>query len=286
MFPAQQNAGIDTVYAARASYTLGELHRKPDGIVDGHAVRRHRQRARQRDPRRRTPADTLNGLAGQDTILGLRGRDVLTGGSEADMFKFNAKADTGTTASTRDRITDFETDVDHIDLSAIDARDVFFTTLFPTKGGSIFTNEAFTFIGDQAFSGVAGELHYVHARSFPVVVARGAADIGPIDVGVFTNTSSKATPTATGSRTSRSSSPAGRSWTPPTSSCSATNNRRQRGRLPLPHLERRSKTDPREEAGGGEIRQPAEDDRGVRPLLSRDDDARNPSAGDCALNKA
>ncbi len=187
VFPAQQNAGIDTVYAARASYTLGNFIENLTAswtaspfVGTGNGLANVIQGA--------NAGDTLNGLAGQDTILGLRGRDVLTGGSEADTFKFNAKADTGTTASTRDRITDFETDVDHIDLSAIDARDVFFTTLFPTKGGSIFTNEAFTFIGDQAFSGVAGELHYVHARSFPVVVARGAADIGPIDVGLFTNT--------------------------------------------------------------------------------------------------
>ena len=45
-------------------------------------------------------------------------------------------------------------------------------------------NDAFTFIGNEDFSGVAGQLHYVHVKSFPVLTKTSAAR--DIDVGVFT----------------------------------------------------------------------------------------------------
>jgi serralysin len=57
-------------------------------------------------------------------------------------------SDSGVTAATRDRILDFLWDRDRIDLSEIDANAV--------AGG----NQAFSFIGTAAFTGVAGQLRY------------------------------------------------------------------------------------------------------------------------------
>jgi hypothetical protein len=64
-------------------------------------------------------ANVLVGNAGTDILVGLGGRDVMTGGLDADIFQFLKVSDSGTTASTRDVITDFFQDT--IDLSAIDA---------------------------------------------------------------------------------------------------------------------------------------------------------------------
>ena len=75
-------------------------------------------------------ADTLSGGAGNDTLIGGTGRDLLTGGADSDVFKFVSVGGSGTTATTRDIITDFVHGTDKIDLSAIDAT---------------------TAIGDQAF---------------------------------------------------------------------------------------------------------------------------------------
>ncbi|MDO8359475.1 MAG: M10 family metallopeptidase C-terminal domain-containing protein [Devosia sp.] len=66
-------------------------------------------------------ADTLNGGAGNDTLIGGGGRDSLTGGADSDVFKFTSVGASGTTATTRDIITDFVHGTDKIDLSAIDA---------------------------------------------------------------------------------------------------------------------------------------------------------------------
>ncbi len=67
-------------------------------------------------------ANILNGGAGNDSLIGGLGKDNLTGGLGADKFKFNAVAETGITATTRDIIVDFNhSQGDKIDLSAIDA---------------------------------------------------------------------------------------------------------------------------------------------------------------------
>jgi Ca2+-binding RTX toxin-like protein len=82
-------------------------------------------------------SDVLKGEAGNDTIYGGAGRDVMTGGTGNDTFLFKAVSDMGTTAASRDVITDFVKGQDKIDLSAIDA------------------NSGLT--GDQAFSFLAGD---------------------------------------------------------------------------------------------------------------------------------
>jgi hypothetical protein len=91
--------------------------------------------------------DALNGGDGGDALYGGAGRDVLTGDAGADFFQFAAVSDSGLTIFTSDMIMDFESGLDRIDLSAIDAI---------AKNGS--GNDAFTFIGDQAFSYAAGQL--------------------------------------------------------------------------------------------------------------------------------
>ena len=90
--------------------------------------------------------DTLSGDLGNDVLVGGFGRDIETGGAGADRFDFNAFNESGTTSATRDQIVGFEQGIDTIDFSTIDANT------------ASWGNQAFTFIGDIAFHGVAGEL--------------------------------------------------------------------------------------------------------------------------------
>lgn len=92
-----------------------------------------------------TGADTLDGGAGADLIEGGVGNDVLTGGSGADTFRWRAEDAVG---GQRDTVLDFARGEDVLNLSLIDAN---------TKTAA---NDAFRFIGSQAFRGVAGELRY------------------------------------------------------------------------------------------------------------------------------
>ena len=65
--------------------------------------------------------DKLNGDAGSDDLIGGAGKDQLTGGAGSDFFHYLKLSDSGITAATRDLIADFESGVDKIDLSFIDA---------------------------------------------------------------------------------------------------------------------------------------------------------------------
>ena len=95
-------------------------------------------------------ADTLIGGAGADRLTGGAGRDVMTGGADNDIFIFNASSEMGTTASTRDVITDFTPGQDKFDFSAIDANTM------------LSGNQAFTFLATAgaAFTGVRGQLNW------------------------------------------------------------------------------------------------------------------------------
>ncbi|MCZ0962773.1 calcium-binding protein [Paracoccus benzoatiresistens] len=66
--------------------------------------------------------DILSGGTGQDSLNGGAGTDVLSGGLDAtrDVFIFNALADSATGAG-RDRIMDFRSGLDDIDLRGLDA---------------------------------------------------------------------------------------------------------------------------------------------------------------------
>ncbi|HEY0013386.1 MAG TPA: M10 family metallopeptidase C-terminal domain-containing protein, partial [Allosphingosinicella sp.] len=62
-------------------------------------------------------ANALNGGAGHDRIVGAGGADTLTGGAGGDRFVYGAVSDS--TAAARDRILDFQSGVDLLDVSAL-----------------------------------------------------------------------------------------------------------------------------------------------------------------------
>jgi Ca2+-binding RTX toxin-like protein len=105
--------------------------------------------------------DALSGAGGTDILIGGAGRDVMTGslsgGTEADTFDFNLVAESGTTAATRDIITDFRHLSDKVDLSTIDA----------ILGGGT-ANDTFSFIGTGAFT-AAGQVRAVQEGSHTVL---------------------------------------------------------------------------------------------------------------------
>jgi Ca2+-binding RTX toxin-like protein len=92
----------------------------------------------------------LVGNGGNNFLIGGLGRDIMTGNGGVDRFDFNALAESGVTAATRDIISDFDagsstTSVDRIDLLAIDANELIggnqiFT--FVTGGGPLATGQA------------------------------------------------------------------------------------------------------------------------------------------------
>jgi Ca2+-binding RTX toxin-like protein len=82
--------------------------------------------------------DYLEARGGEDRLEGGAGNDVLIGGADDDVFAFT---ETGYT----DRILDFASGHDRINLQAIDA----------VAGGG---DDAFAWIGSAAFTGVAGQL--------------------------------------------------------------------------------------------------------------------------------
>lgn len=102
-------------------------------------------------------ADTLAGGAGDDRLVGGLGADALVGQSGADTFVFASTADSGP-GNARDRINDFShVQGDRIDVSGIDANT------------AAAKNQAFTFIGRQAFHGKSGELHYAVSGDHAVI---------------------------------------------------------------------------------------------------------------------
>lgn len=103
-------------------------------------------------------SDILDGFIGNDTLDGGRGSDRLTGGIGNDIFQFS-DADGG-----YDVITDFVSRVDKIDLSAIDAKT------------NVAGNDAFTFIGSAAFSGVSGQVRFAGGVVSGDVDGDGSAD--------------------------------------------------------------------------------------------------------------
>ena len=114
-------------------------------------------------------ADTLSGLAGDDILRGKNahdeldggdgndlldggvGKDTMTGGSGRDTFQFR-DGDFGATRAAADVITDFSrTANDKVQLNLVDANTI------------AVGDQAFRWIGNGAFTGVAGQLHYAHA---------------------------------------------------------------------------------------------------------------------------
>lgn len=109
--------------------------------------------------------DVLSGRGGDDTLIGGAGADKLTGGAGSDTFVY---ASAGQTAG--DLIRDFDgAEGDVVDLSAIDAND--------GRGG----NQRFSFIGDDRFSGTAGELRFADSDARTIVTGDTDGD-GRADV--------------------------------------------------------------------------------------------------------
>ncbi|MDH6264815.1 Ca2+-binding RTX toxin-like protein [Rhizobium sp. SG_E_25_P2] len=96
--------------------------------------------------------DRIEASAGKDRLTGNIGADTLVGGADADRFIFKSLDDSTVASSGRDVISDFShNQADKIDLASIDAS---------TKNSG---NQTFAFIGENAFSGAAGELRYVNS---------------------------------------------------------------------------------------------------------------------------
>jgi Ca2+-binding RTX toxin-like protein len=92
--------------------------------------------------------DVLNGGEGNDELTGGTGADLLIGGGGADRFIFGEVAESP--AQAPDLVFDFNAEQgDQIDVSGIDA-----------ISGTTEIDE-FIFVGDDAFSGSAGELRFV-----------------------------------------------------------------------------------------------------------------------------
>lgn len=88
--------------------------------------------------------DRLVGNGGADELIGLSGADDLAGGAGADTFVYRSVDES--TEARRDVIRDFGNGADLIDLERIDAD--------AGRRG----NQAFDFVGDDGFTGTAGEL--------------------------------------------------------------------------------------------------------------------------------
>jgi serralysin len=94
-------------------------------------------------------SDILFGENGSDRLVGGAGQDRAYGGAGGDEFIFGAGDLSGMSSSTADRIHDFSrAEGDRIRLDGIDADTV--------RSG----DQSFAFIGENGFSGAAGELRY------------------------------------------------------------------------------------------------------------------------------
>jgi len=120
--------------------------------------------------------DVLNGKSGDDTLVGGLGADTLVGEAGADVFDFNAINQSRPGQASRDFINGFVHGEDLIDLSDIDANSL------------TDANDAFDFIGSDAFSGTAGELRFFtfSGGNFNIVEADVDGD-GVADMQIFVN---------------------------------------------------------------------------------------------------
>ena len=100
--------------------------------------------------------DTIIGSSGEDRIVGGNGKDHLTGGAANDMFDFDTIGQSK--VGFADVIADFVRGSDRIDLSTIDA------------STALAGNQAFLFIGEAAFTGVAGQLRIDTSQTGKTVI--------------------------------------------------------------------------------------------------------------------
>ena len=115
--------------------------------------------------------DRIEGRAGNDRLEGGAGADTLVGGSGRDVFAYRSASDSGIAASQRDRVADFQSGIDRLDLSAIDAN------------AGLAGNQAFTFIGGRDFS-AAGQVRFATGLLMGDTNGDGRADFA-IAIGGF-----------------------------------------------------------------------------------------------------
>ena len=108
--------------------------------------------------------DKLYGGSGRDLVIGGKGSDRTWGGDGVDVFRFVSEKDSPSGARKRDQIMDFETGVDLIELSEMDA-----------KAGTE-KNDKFKFINSAEFSGKAGEIRFDDSMLAADTDGDGAAD--------------------------------------------------------------------------------------------------------------
>jgi Ca2+-binding RTX toxin-like protein len=105
-------------------------------------------------------ANNLSGGDGNDTLNGDAGNDTLIGGAGSDIFDFDLVSDSPAGPALRDSILGgFSHGSDLIDLATIDANAL------------VAGNQAFSFIGGAAFSGVAGQLRYTNYSGTVIINA-------------------------------------------------------------------------------------------------------------------
>lgn len=102
--------------------------------------------------------DKLSGGGGVDRLDGGDGNDRLTGGDGRDIFVWGADTSARLYIGDKDTITDFGHDIDRIDLRGININEGY--------GGAA---DNFTWIGDRALTGAAGELHYRYSSGNTLV---------------------------------------------------------------------------------------------------------------------
>jgi Ca2+-binding RTX toxin-like protein len=111
-------------------------------------------------------ANVLNGGGGADTLTGAGGLDTLTGGTGADKFVWRDTSETGAVANTADVIIDFNpAESDRIDLSVIDANIL------------VAGNQAFTFIGESAFTGAQGEVNVIFVNGDTIIQMQTGVEV-------------------------------------------------------------------------------------------------------------
>jgi Ca2+-binding RTX toxin-like protein len=88
--------------------------------------------------------DAFKGGAGADLLYGGLGKDTLTGNAGADLFQFRSASESS--VANPDAVLDFQAGVDRIHLVNMDAN------------STVAGDQAFTFIGANAFDGTAGQL--------------------------------------------------------------------------------------------------------------------------------
>jgi Ca2+-binding RTX toxin-like protein len=138
--------GTDTVKSA-ISYVLGADSNLENLTLTGSAAINATGNQVSNTLTGNSGSNVLDGGAGNDVLVGGKGADTLIGGAGVDRFDFNYLTDSPIGAG-RDVISDFSSaDGDKIDLSTLDANT------------GVSGNQAFTFIGDAAFS-AAGQIRF------------------------------------------------------------------------------------------------------------------------------